>query len=178
MNKKDEALHSSEQALKIDDKNGKIYYKKAQAFLKYINRSTQDIKLGFFYLNKAYELSRDESILVQMHKIKKQLDEQREKQKNWFKFMFDKNKAAADSLNDNRSKVIDSKINGKGSEIGNGNRQDKNKKSEKMNINDSRMNSKEKVGQQSIKQVNKSEADDKREKKMREQMNKFREENE
>jgi hypothetical protein len=36
--------------------------------------------------------------------------------------MFDKNKAAADSLNDNRSKVIDSKINGKGSEIGNGNR--------------------------------------------------------
>lgn len=92
--------------------------------------------------------------------------------------MFDKNKAAADSLNDNRSKVIDSKINGKGSEIGNGNRQDKNKKSEKMNINDSRINSKEKVGQQSIKQVNKSEADNKREKKMREQMNKFREQNE
>lgn len=47
-----------------------------------------------------------------------------------------------------------------------------------MNIIDSRINSKEKVGQQSIKQVNKSEADDKREKKMREQMNKFREQNE
>ncbi len=26
-----------------------------------------------------------------MHKIKKELDEEREKEKNWFKFMFDKN---------------------------------------------------------------------------------------
>lgn len=36
--------------------------------------------------------------------------------------MFDKNKAAADGLNDKKSKAIDSKMNGKGSEIGNGNR--------------------------------------------------------
>lgn len=71
MNKKDEALHSSEEALKINNNNAKIYYKKAQAFLQYINRDSSDIKLGFYYLNKAYELSKDQSILVQMHKIKK-----------------------------------------------------------------------------------------------------------
>lgn len=79
--------------MKINEKNAKIYYKKAQAYLQYINRESSDIKLGFYYLNKAYELSKYQSILVQMHKIKKELDEEREKEKNWFKFMFDKNKS-------------------------------------------------------------------------------------
>ena len=79
--------------MKINEKNAKIHYKKAQAYLQYINRESSDIKLGFYYLNKAYELSKDQSILVQMHKIKKELDEEREKEKNWFKFMFDKNKS-------------------------------------------------------------------------------------
>lgn len=77
MNKKDEAIHSAEEAYKINDSNPKIYYKKAQAYLQYINRDSSDVKLGFYYLNKAYELSKDQSILVQMHKIKKELDEER-----------------------------------------------------------------------------------------------------
>jgi hypothetical protein len=38
MNKRDEAVHASEEALKINEKNPKIYYKKAQAYLQYINR--------------------------------------------------------------------------------------------------------------------------------------------
>ena len=71
MNKKQEAIHSSEEALKLNESNPKIYYKKAQAYLQYINRGTSDIKLGFYYLNKAYELSKDQTILAQMHKIKK-----------------------------------------------------------------------------------------------------------
>ena len=71
MNKRDEAVHASEEALKINENNPKIYYKKAQAYLQYINRESNDIKVGFYYLNKAYELSKDQSILVQMHKIKK-----------------------------------------------------------------------------------------------------------
>lgn len=75
MNKKDEAVHASEEALKINEDNPKIYYKKAQAYLQYINRESKDIKVGFYYLNKAYELSKDQNILVQMHKIKKEIDE-------------------------------------------------------------------------------------------------------
>ena len=71
MNKKDEAIHSSDEAFKINENNPKIFYKKAQAYLQYINRQTPDIKLGFYYLNKAYELSKDQTILAQMHKIKK-----------------------------------------------------------------------------------------------------------
>lgn len=61
--------------MKIKEDNGKAYYKKAQAYLQYINRESSDIKVGFYFLNKAYELSKDQSILVQMHKIKKELDE-------------------------------------------------------------------------------------------------------
>lgn len=47
--------------------------------------------MGFYYLNKSYEISKDPSIVQQMHKIKKEIDEDREKEKKWFKFMFDKN---------------------------------------------------------------------------------------
>lgn len=38
MNKKSEAIHSSEEAIKINPNNAKVYYKKAQAYLQYINR--------------------------------------------------------------------------------------------------------------------------------------------
>lgn len=50
--------------------------------------------MGFYYLNKSYELSKDPSIVQQMHKIKKEIDDDREKEKKWFKFMFDKNSQA------------------------------------------------------------------------------------
>lgn len=50
--------------------------------------------MGFYYLNKSYEISKDPSIVQQMHKIKKEIDEDREKEKKWFKFMFDKNSQA------------------------------------------------------------------------------------
>jgi hypothetical protein len=76
--------------LKIRE-TAKGYYKKAQAYLQFINKEGSDIKLGFYYLNKSYELSKDPSIVQQMHKIKKEIDEDREKEKKWFKFMFDKN---------------------------------------------------------------------------------------
>ena len=69
----------------------KGYFKKAQAYLQYINRDGSDIKLGFYYLNKCYEMSKDRWVLEQMHTIKKEIDEERSKEKKWFKFMFDKN---------------------------------------------------------------------------------------
>jgi hypothetical protein len=90
LNKKEDAIHSADEALKIKE-TAKAYYKKAQAYLQFINKETPDIKLGFYYLNKSYELSKDPSIVQQMHKIKKEIDEDRDKEKKWFKFMFDKN---------------------------------------------------------------------------------------
>lgn len=62
--------------------------------------------MGFYYLNKAFELSKDQSILVQMHKIKKELEDEREKEKKWFKFMFDKNNHTKeqDKVSENVSK--------------------------------------------------------------------------
>lgn len=90
LNKKEDAIHSADEALKINE-TAKGYYKKAQAYLQYINKESSDIKLGFYYLNKSYEISKDPSIVQQMHRIKKEIDEDREKEKKWFKFMFDKN---------------------------------------------------------------------------------------
>lgn len=89
-NKKEDALHSADEALKIKE-TAKGYYKKAQIYLQYINREGADIKLGFYYLNKCYEISKDQSVVQEMHKIKKEIDEERDKEKKWFKFMFDKN---------------------------------------------------------------------------------------
>ena len=70
MNKKEDAIHSADEALKIKE-TAKAFYKKAHAYLKFINRETPDIKLGFYYLNKSYQLSKDSSIIEEMHKIKK-----------------------------------------------------------------------------------------------------------
>jgi len=64
--------------LKIKE-TAKAFYKKAQVYLQYINKETPDIKLGFYYLNKSYELSKDPTVVQQMHKIKKQIDEERDK---------------------------------------------------------------------------------------------------
>lgn len=52
-NKKEDAIHSADEALKIKE-TAKAYYKKAQAYLQYINKDPSDIKLGFLYLNKSY----------------------------------------------------------------------------------------------------------------------------
>jgi hypothetical protein len=73
MNKKEDAIHSADEALKLRE-TAKGYYKKAQAYLQFINKETQDIKLGFYYLNKSYELSKDPSLVQQMHRIKKEID--------------------------------------------------------------------------------------------------------
>lgn len=45
INKKDDAIYSAEEALKIR-KTTKGHYRKAQAYLKYVNRDSNDIKLG------------------------------------------------------------------------------------------------------------------------------------
>jgi hypothetical protein len=89
-NKKEDAIHSAEEALQLKE-TAKGYYKKAQAYLQFINREDSDIKLGFYYLNKCYELSKDQAVVQEMHKIKRELDQERNKEKEWFKFMFDKN---------------------------------------------------------------------------------------
>ena len=60
---------SVNEAMKIEE-TAKGHYKKAQAYLQYINRSIPDIKLGFYELSKAYEMSKDDSILREMKKIK------------------------------------------------------------------------------------------------------------
>lgn len=47
--------------------------------------------MGFYFLNKCYELSNDASVIQEMQRIKREIDEERDKEKKWFKFMFDKN---------------------------------------------------------------------------------------
>ena len=47
LNCKEDAIYAADQALEIDQTNPKAHYRKAQAYLKYINRSADDIKLGF-----------------------------------------------------------------------------------------------------------------------------------
>lgn len=62
LNRKEEAIHSADLALKIQ-KTAKGYYKKAQAYLQYINRDETDYKLGLLELKEAYSLSNDKFIL-------------------------------------------------------------------------------------------------------------------
>ncbi len=57
----------------------------------YINREEKDVKLGLYFLNRAYEISRDEEVLKQMHTAKKEIEEERKKRKEWFGSMFRRN---------------------------------------------------------------------------------------
>ena len=63
LNRKNDAIHSADEALKIKE-TAKAYYKKAQSYIQFINRDSEDIKLGFYYLNKSYEISKD-AIIIQ-----------------------------------------------------------------------------------------------------------------
>lgn len=69
LNKKEDAIRSADEALQINS-TAKAHYKKAQAYLQFINKDNTDIKLGFYELNEAYKLSNDKSILEEMHRIK------------------------------------------------------------------------------------------------------------
>lgn len=62
INRKNDAIHSADEALKIKE-TAKAYYKKAQSYIQFINRDSEDIKLGFYYLNKSYEISKDPIII-------------------------------------------------------------------------------------------------------------------
>ena len=63
LNRKNDGIHSADEALKIKV-TAKAYYKKAQSYIQFINRDSEDIKLGFYYLNKSYEISKD-AIIIQ-----------------------------------------------------------------------------------------------------------------
>ena len=56
----------------------KAHYKKAQAYLQYINRANEEIKLGFLELKQAYDFAESDSsdrnsILSEMHRVKKEI---------------------------------------------------------------------------------------------------------
>lgn len=70
----------------------KAHYRKAQAYLKYVNRDINDIKLGILELKEAYSIDKDPGLLAEMHAAKDNYEKEQEKSKNWFKFMLDKNK--------------------------------------------------------------------------------------
>ena len=55
-NQNDDHSHSQN----INAGISKGHYKKAQAYLQYINRDEQDIKLGFYELKLAYDCARDD----------------------------------------------------------------------------------------------------------------------
>lgn len=70
----------------------KAHYKKAQVYLKYVNRDANDIKLGLLELKEAYSIEKNQEILKEMYGAKDSYEKEQQKSKNWFKFMFHKNK--------------------------------------------------------------------------------------
>lgn len=78
MNKKEDALHSVNEGMKIKE-TAKGNYKKAQVYLQYINKDCNDVKLGLLYLHRAYELSKDGAILQLMYSVKQEIEEEKRK---------------------------------------------------------------------------------------------------
>jgi hypothetical protein len=68
-NKKEEALFSADESLKVK-RTTKGHYRKAQAYLKYVNREASDIKLGLLELKEAYTIENSVDLLREMHAVK------------------------------------------------------------------------------------------------------------
>ena len=67
INQKNDAIFAAEEGLNIGDasKCAKGHYRKAQAYLGYINRTTEDIKLGFLELKLAYDASNEDRKILE-----------------------------------------------------------------------------------------------------------------
>lgn len=89
MGKKDDALFSADEALKIEN-SFKAHYRKSQAYLNEINRTKDDIRLAILSLKEAYNISQDPFFIREMHAAKSSYENDKQQSQKWFKNMLEK----------------------------------------------------------------------------------------
>lgn len=70
--------------MKIDESNPKCYYRIGQSYIKYINRTDEDVKEGVRWLERAYDLGRDEGVRKEIEKVRKEAERENVKEQKMF----------------------------------------------------------------------------------------------